>query len=154
MGPEKVEVGHKHGDGGNCPRARAIAIGVLVVALESAVWPFNYLLQWAVFLGNGVIVGQADDLFDIKINAMPRKEMLRQKVYGVSIGDKVEVFGNFAELDQNIVNGIHGGNVVAVSLDAVRSDDFLGWVKKEKDVVPNAADLDICFVAAMEPDSS
>ena len=149
MGPEKVEEGHKHSDGGNSPRARTIAVGVLVVALEGAVKPFDYLLQGAVFLGNGVIVGQADDLLDIKVDAMPRKEMLSQKVYGVSIGDKDKVFGNVAVLDQDIVNGVHGGNVVAVGLNAVRSDDFLGSVKKEKDVVPNAANLDICFVAAM-----
>ena len=149
MGAQEVEIGDKHGDGGNSAHAGTIAICVLVVAFESAVQPFNNLLQRAVFLGNRVLVGEADDLGDVKVDAMPGEEMFCQQVYGVSVSNEVEFVRDFAQLDQNIVDGINSGNVVAVSLDAVRSDDFLGGIKEKEDIVPNAANLDIGFVAAV-----
>ena len=85
---------------------------------------------------------------------MPCKEVSCKQINGVSICDKVEVFGDFAQLNQNVVNGINSGNIVPISLNTVGRDNFLGGIKKEKDVMPNTADFDIGFVAAVESESS
>ena len=42
-----------------------------VRSLISAVEPFEHLFEWAVFCGNSIVVGKANDLSDIERKSMP-----------------------------------------------------------------------------------
>ena len=86
---------------------------------------------------------------DIKLYAMLREKLLGEEINGITVSDEIEVIGNGFEFNQNIVNGEDSRLIVTVFADTVRSDDFLGDVEEEKDVMPNALDFDIGFVAAV-----
>jgi len=82
------------------------------------------------------------------MDAMLGEKLSGEEIDGIAIGDEVEVFGDLAQLGEDIVDGEDGGLIVARLLDAVGKYDFFGCVEEEKDIVPNALYLYVGFVAA------
>ena len=99
--------------------------------------------------GDGVIVRKPDNLGNVEVNAIAGKKLLSEEIDRVAVGDKIKIFGNRFEFDENIIDGEYGGLIVTVFADTVRSDDFLGSVEEEKDIVPNAFDFDISLITAV-----
>lgn len=76
MWTEEIVVRDKERDMGIGTFSASVAVGDLIGELEGPVEALNDLLQPAIFFGDGVVIGKADDLDQVEIHALEHELLL------------------------------------------------------------------------------
>ena len=148
--PKEVVVGDPEGDTVIGAIEVVVAAGSPVGSLEGAVHTLYDLLQRPELGGDGIFVGQADDLRDIELEVLTvvHEDLLgRQRIGRIAIGDESEFLRKFGEMPESHAHGHNTGADTTGLGDTVTKDGSGGGVHDKPDEAFDASDLDVGLIA-------
>ena len=122
-----------------------MAVGSLIGAVE----PFNHLFEWAVFFGDGIVVGKSNNLCDPEGKIFPElfcKFHCSKGIGTVAVSDELKFFREFFKSPESHAHGEDAGADATVVRDLIADDGAGGGVHDEPDIGFDAADLNVSFI--------
>ena len=147
--PEEVVVGDPERD--IVVRAVVVVVAALdaVGLLVGTVQAFDQLLERPELRGDGIVVGKADDLRDLKVEIAAEldPELLCSKdIRAVAIGNELELFRELFDPAEGHAHGKDAGTDGAVIGDLVADDRAREGVYDQPEEALHSADLDVGLV--------
>ena len=146
---EEVVVGDPEGDAVVCAIEVVITAGSPIGSLEGAVHPFDHLLERAELSGDGILVGQSDDLGNVEFEVLAVVEidlLGSKRIGGVAVGDETEMLRELPEVLQGHTHGKDAGADTTVRRDTVTEDGTGACIHDEPDEAFDASDLDVGLI--------
>lgn len=147
MRAEEIVVGDKERDVGIGAFSAAITVGYLIGELESSIEAFDDLFEPAIFRGNGVVIGKANDLNEVEIHVLEQELLLCKLVGVVTVSGEFQGFtrelfelGKGHSHSQNARTDVTGAGYL------ITEDRLLDGIHNEPDIVPNPFDFCVGFI--------